>query len=86
MTSSPIAAASLDGSFVMLPQDLCVLYHLAPSPWCPAAVSSGASMISFGAVLGKCSPAQLVWLLVIQVSALAWVAVPSEKSRSALPR
>jgi len=29
--------------------------------------AAGAAMISFGAVLGKVTPAQIVWLLVLQV-------------------
>lgn len=32
-----------------------------------AAFAAGAAMISFGAVLGKTSPAQITWLLLLQV-------------------
>jgi hypothetical protein len=36
-----------------------------------AAFAAGAAMISFGAVLGKTSPTQLLWLLVLQVPVYA---------------
>lgn len=32
-----------------------------------SAFAAGAAMISFGAVLGKTSPAQITWLLLLQV-------------------
>ena len=37
-----------------------------------AAFAAGAAMISFGAVLGKTSPTQLLWLLVLQVPVYAF--------------
>ena len=36
-----------------------------------AAFAAGAAMISFGAVLGKASPAQALWLLALQVPVYA---------------
>jgi ammonium transporter Rh len=36
-----------------------------------ALFAAGAAMISFGAVLGKTSPTQLLWLLVLQVPVYA---------------
>lgn len=37
-----------------------------------SAFAAGAAMISFGAVLGKVTPAQIVWLLVLQVPIYAF--------------
>lgn len=37
-----------------------------------SAFAAGAAMISFGAVLGKTTPAQITWLLVMQVPIYAF--------------
>lgn len=47
-----------------------------------AAFAAGAAMISFGAVLGKVSPAQLTWMLVLQVPIYALNAYLATNVRS----
>ena len=49
-----------------------------------SAFAAGAAMISFGAVLGKVTPAQIVWLLVLQVPIYAFNAYLVTEA-SALP-
>ena len=49
-----------------------------------SAFAAGAAMISFGAVLGKVTPAQIVWMLVLQVPIYAFNAYLVTEA-SALP-
>lgn len=51
-----------------------------------AAFAAGAAMISFGAVLGKVSPSQLTWLLVLQVPLYALNAYLATEARPSTPR
>ncbi len=48
-----------------------------------AAFAAGAAMISFGAVLGKTTPAQITWLLLLQVPLYAANAYLATEARPA---
>lgn len=47
-----------------------------------SAFAAGAAMISFGAVLGKTTPAQITWLLLLQVPLYAATAHLATEVRS----